>query len=408
VSFAESILLKKYNPQILDKLIAALRDLVPNCGMPLYTSIDLRDSGSRLVAVDVNLFPAGFNNLSAAAIEKGVSEFRSFLETKLPEKSSWKLGLVPESHTNNEGYLYHLLTLKALLEKAGAELRLAWSGMPIPKPWELKFNQNSLLYHPLSSVADWSDAMILNHDLSGGPLEALKDYQKPIFPNPELGWYKRKKSEHFDIALKVLKNISAKVPQLDIHDFIADSKAVSNLDFSKKQDVERLMAEASDFLEKIKQIKSISEKTEKPFVYIKNDSGTYGLGIWSFSTLDELKDATKALQKTFARGKQGTQVRRVILQEGISTRLIVSEGDHVEFEPVVYSVNGNKIGSFFRYSYSAKGALGESNLNRPGSWFEESSRYPNDHHQMRGLYTFVALLHSVSAALEDCPCGEFI
>lgn len=407
MSFVRSILFKKYNSQTLERLTKALKELIPNCGMPLYTSIDLRDSGTRLVAVDVNLFPAGFNNLSAPSMDRAVKEFRSFLEAKLPQKTTWKLGLVPESHTNNEGYLYHLLMLKSLLEKAGAELRLAWSGMPIPKPWELKFNQNSLMYYPLSTVADWSDAIILNHDLSGGPLEALKDYQKAIFPNPELGWYKRRKSEHFDIALKVLKNISAKVPELDIHDFMADSKAVSNLDFSKKEDVERLMVEASDFLEKIKQKKSSSERNERPFVYIKNDSGTYGLGIWSFSTLDELRDATKALQKIFARGKQGTQVRRVILQEGISTRLIVSEGDHVEFEPVVYSVNGNKIGSFFRYSYSAKGALGESNLNRPGSWFEESSRYPEDHDQMRSLYTFVALLHSVSAALEDCPCGEF-
>jgi hypothetical protein len=117
----------------------------------------------------VNLFPAGFNNLSASSIEKGVKEFKSFLEAKLPQKTNWKLGLVPESHTNNEGYLYHLLTLKNLLEKAGAELRLAWSGMPIPKPWELKFNQNSLMYYPLSSVVNWSDAIILNHDLSGGP-----------------------------------------------------------------------------------------------------------------------------------------------------------------------------------------------------------------------------------------------
>ncbi len=407
MSFVKSTLLKKYNPQILEKLTEALKALIPNCGMPLYTSIDLRDSGSRLVAVDVNLFPAGFNNLSNIAIEKGAKEFRDFLQAKLPQKSSWKLGLVPESHTNNEGYLYHLLTLKSLLEKAGAEIRLAWSGMPIPKPWELKFNQSSLLYYPLASVADWSDAIVLNHDLSGGPLEALKDYHKAIYPNPELGWYKRRKSEHFGIALKVLKNLSAKVPELDIHDFMAESIAVTQLDFSKKEDVDRLISEASTFLEKIKQKKSQSEKSEKPFVYIKNDSGTYGLGIWSFSTLEELKDATKALQKTFARGKQGTQVRRVILQEGIPTRLLVSEGDHVEFEPVVYSVNGNKIGSFFRYSYSVKEALGESNLNRPGSWFEESSRYPEDHIEMRGLYTFVALLHSVSAALEDCPCGEF-
>ena len=126
MNFVKSSLLKKYNSQTIDQLTKALRELVPNCGMPVYTSIDLRDSGTRLVAVDVNLFPAGFNNLSVSSIERAVKEFKNFLATKLPQKTIWKLGLVPESHTNNEGYLYHLLTLKNLLEKAGAELRLAW------------------------------------------------------------------------------------------------------------------------------------------------------------------------------------------------------------------------------------------------------------------------------------------
>lgn len=31
---------------------------------PFYSSIDLRNSGYKIVPVDANLFPAGFNNLS--------------------------------------------------------------------------------------------------------------------------------------------------------------------------------------------------------------------------------------------------------------------------------------------------------------------------------------------------------
>lgn len=396
---SSSSLLTKYTPKILEEANKQLFSLVPTCGMPLYTSIDLRDSGTRIVAVDVNLFPAGFNNLGAGSLANAVTQMKLALQEKLKRPGPWKIGLVPESHTNNEGYLMNLQALIRILSEAGAEVKLGWSGIPLPKPWEFKFGDQLIVYNPIGDVTTWADVIVLNHDLSGGPLEALKDYNKPIFPNPELGWYKRKKSGHFEIADKVLKNVAMHVPEIDPLDFTADSKAVGGLNFQKKEEIDRLMDEASMFFEKIQKKK----RDPSPFIYMKNDSGTYGLGIWKFSSIEELKSNTKALQKTFQRGKQGTQVSRVILQEGIRTRLLTDDGS--EFEPVVYSVNGRKIGSFFRFGDTLK-EPGETNLNRPGAWFEESSRFPEDHQKMKGLYEFIATLHSVSAALEDCPCSE--
>ena len=397
-SLVSSTLPQKYSAKILAEADKQLTTLIPQCGMPLYTSIDLRDSGSRLVAVDVNLFPAGFNNLPQTALENGVREMREFLKVKLHQPTGWKIGLIPEAHTNNEGYLINLQVLVKILQDAGGVVKLGWSGLPLPKPWEFKFNGNSLTYFPIGEVTDWSDALILNHDLSGGPLAPLQDYSKPIFPNPDLGWYKRKKSEHFDIAHKVLKNVAMVVPEINPSDFIAAGKVVRDLDFQKKEEVERLIHESGQFLGKLQK----ENPLEKPFVYMKNDSGTYGLGIWKFSTLEELKGGTKVLQKVFQRGKQGTKVRRVILQEGIRTRFLTE--DKAEFEPVVYSVKGQKIGTFFRFGFSDQ-LPGETNLNRPGAWFEEASRFPDEHSIMRPLYEFVAKLHSVAAALEDCPCG---
>lgn len=392
-----SPLSKKYDADTLKRARAFLSSLVPKCGMPIYTSIDIRDSGDRIVAVDVNLFPAGFNNLNAESVAKASEEMKNFFTLKL-KGSGWKIGLLPESHTNNEGYLKNVLTLVQILTQAGAEVRVAWTGMPIPKAWELKVAEDKVLYHPIQEVTAWADALVLNHDLSGGPIESVTNFSKSVFPSPELGWYKRKKSEHFDIAAKVLKLVSTKV-DINPHDFLAESLTVGDLNFNSKEDVERLIDEAAKFYEKLR------NDSDKPFVYIKNDSGTYGLGIWNFSSLEELKGATKHIQKKFQRAKQGAFVKQVILQEGIRTRFVENGNDPVVVEPVVYSVNGSRVGGFLRCGFPENDDKGaELNLNRPNAWFEDESRIAKELLEVRELYCFVTQLHSVAAAIEDCPC----
>lgn len=393
-----SPLSQKYSVETLKKARAFLDAIIPKCGMPIYSSIDIRDSGDRIVAVDVNLFPAGFNNLNADSLQRTSEELKKFFEAKLKAPSGWKIGLLPESHTSNEGYLKNVLTLVQAMMKAGAEVKVAWTGMPIPKAWELKVAEESVLYHPVQDVTAWADALVLNHDLSGGPLESVSNFSKSVFPSPELGWYKRKKSEHFEIATKVLNLVSTKV-DINPHDFLAESVTVGDLNFNSKEDVERLIDEAARFFEKLK------STTDKPFVYIKNDSGTYGLGIWNFSSLEELRGATKHIQKKFQRGKQGAFVKQVILQEGIRTRFVETGADPVVLEPVVYSVNGSRVGGFLRCGFAENNDKGaELNLNRPNAWFEDETRIAKELLEVRELYCFITQLHSLAAALEDCPC----
>lgn len=393
-----SLLSQKYSVETLKKARGVLDALVIKCGMPIYTSIDIRDSGDRIVAVDVNLFPAGFNNLNPEALQKTSEELKKFFTERLKSSGPWKIGFLPESHTNNEGYLKNVLTLIQAMQKAGAEVQTAWTGLPIPKAWELKVAEDKVTYLPIQEVTAWADALVLNHDLSGGPIESVTNFSKSVFPSPELGWYKRKKSEHFDIASKVLNLVASKV-DIDPRDFLAQAITVGDLDFTKKEDVERLMDKAASFFDSLKQ------KSENPFVYIKNDSGTYGLGIWNFSSLEELKGATKHIQKKFQRGKQGAFVKHVILQEGIRTRFVESGPEAVVLEPVVYSVNGQRVGGFLRCAFADNDDKGaELNLNRPNAWFEDESRIAKELSEVKELYCFVTQLHSVSAALEECPC----
>src|SRR6187401_3820721 len=89
---------------------------------PFYTSVDLRNSGFKLAPVDTNLFPGGFNNLSAAFMPLAVQAASSAIEKICPEAKN--LLLLPENHTRNRWYLENVATLAAILRQTGLEVRL--------------------------------------------------------------------------------------------------------------------------------------------------------------------------------------------------------------------------------------------------------------------------------------------
>src|SRR4029077_20906934 len=80
---------------------------------PFYCSVDLRNSGFKLAPVDTNLFPGGFNNLSAAFMPLAVQAATSAIEKICPEAKN--LLLLPENHTRNRWYLENVATLAAIL-----------------------------------------------------------------------------------------------------------------------------------------------------------------------------------------------------------------------------------------------------------------------------------------------------
>ena len=66
---------------------------------PFYGSVDLRNSGFKLAPVDMNLFPGGFNNLSADVMPLCVQAAHAAVERICPNAK--RLLLVPENHTRN-------------------------------------------------------------------------------------------------------------------------------------------------------------------------------------------------------------------------------------------------------------------------------------------------------------------
>ncbi len=77
---------------------------------PLYGSVDIRDSGWKVAAVDINAFPAGFNNIEEDDLQRLVGPIRHWLDNEYP--GSQLVLLWPESNTRNPGYAENILVIK--------------------------------------------------------------------------------------------------------------------------------------------------------------------------------------------------------------------------------------------------------------------------------------------------------
>ena len=90
---------------------------------PFYGSVDLRNAGYKLAPVDMNLFPAGFNNLSDEMLPCAVQAAQSAVERLCPDARN--LLLIPERHTRNVHYLSNVVRLARILGTAGLQVRWA-------------------------------------------------------------------------------------------------------------------------------------------------------------------------------------------------------------------------------------------------------------------------------------------
>jgi glutamate--cysteine ligase len=102
---------------------------------------------------------------------------------------------------------------------------------------------------------------------------------------------------------------------------------------------------------------------ETPFVIVKADAGTYGMGVMSVKDAAEVRSFNRKQRNKMAVVKEGLEVHDVIVQEGVYTRESVEGGIA---EPVVYMVDRYVVGGFYRV-HASRGR--DENLNAPGMHF---------------------------------------
>ena len=340
-----------------------------DCAAPFYASVDLRNSGFKLAPVDTNLFPGGFNNLNRDFMPLCVQAAMSAVEKVCPVAQRFLL--IPESHTRNTFYLQNVVALASILRHAGLQVRIGSLLPEITAPTTLDLpDGSSLTLEPLRREGnrlklDGFDpcAILLNNDLSAGVPDILKGLDQPVIPPLGAGWYTRRKSGHFGAYNQVAEEF-ARLVNIDpwlINPFFA---TCGEINFQERRGEECLAAHVDDLLKDIRDKYCEYGVNEEPFVIVKADAGTYGMGIMTVKDASEVRDLNRKQRNKMAVGKEGVAVTDVIIQEGVYT--FENIGDAVA-EPVVYMMDHFVVGGFYRV-HTGRGK--DENLNAPGMRFE--------------------------------------
>ena len=102
---------------------------------------------------------------------------------------------------------------------------------------------------------------------------------------------------------------------------------------------------------------------EKPFVVVKADNGTYGMGIMTVRDVKDLEALNRRTKNKMSVIKDGQKVSNVIIQEGVLTNERIHDA---VAEPVVYMMDRYVVGGFYRV-HAERGV--DENLNAPGASF---------------------------------------
>ncbi len=338
---------------------------------PFYTSVDLRNAGSKLAPVDTNLFPAGFNNLNSAFMPLCIHAVQSAVERVCP--TGQKILLVPENHTRNLFYLESLATLVQIITAAGFEVRIGSliDGLEEPMKVELPSGRSVTLERLLRDgvrvgVKDFDPCVVLlNNDLSDGHPKPLVGIEQQIIPPLALGWSDRLKSGHFAHYRDVAEEM-ADLVEIDSWLISPLFRNCGEVSFKKREGEDCLLKNAKALFTAIKLKYAEYGLTDKPFIVAKADAGTYGMGIMSVESPEELVALNRKQRNKMASIKGGQEVTQVILQEGVYTFETWGEDEAVA-EPVVYMLDHFVVGGFYRVH---KGRGVKENLNAPGMHFE--------------------------------------
>ena len=337
---------------------------------PFYGSVDLRNAGFKLAPIDTNLFPGGFNNLSDDALPCAVQAAQVAVEHACPDAR--RLLLIPERHTRNVYYLLNVQRLARILTTTGLDVRIGTLSDEITEATDISLpGGDNLRVEPLRrrgrriGVDDFDPCVVLlNNDLSAGTPSILQDLDptQTLLPPLHAGWSVRRKSTHFacyDLVAEEFGRLIGVDPWMINPLFTR----CGEVDFRDTASNDCLVSQVDSLLMAIQEKYRTYEISQKPFVIVKADAGTYGMGIMTVHDASEVAALNRKQRNKMATVKEGLQVSEVIIQEGVPS---YEKLDDSVAEPVVYMIDRYVVGGFYRV-HPERGI--DENLNAPGMHF---------------------------------------
>jgi len=317
--------------------------------VPVYASVDIRNSHNKIAVVDTNAFPAGFNNLCPKYTEQVTIAFRDYFSRFENVK---KIMIVPELHTRNRFYLENLRRLCHVIEKAGHQVRIGTFDPDLrTDAIELEAIEGRAELFRLKKqdgaikAGDFKpDLILLNNDFITGVPDILKDLDLPVAPPFGLGWHRRRKNHHFQIMNDLIKEFcrNMDIPPWSMSTYVS---WIKNVDYNNPASREEIAAEVEKLIALVREEYKAHDIPDQPFVFIKHNSGTYGMAVTTARSGDEVRKAGRKERTKMSSGKGRSHVNEVLIQEGIPTR---DRMDGSPMEPVIYMVGDRAVGGFYR------------------------------------------------------------
>jgi glutamate--cysteine ligase len=344
---------------------------------PFYSSVDVRNAGFKLAPVDTNLFPGGWNNLTPPMLPLAVQAAMAAIEKICPEARN--LLLIPENKASSTFYLSNVAQLQRIFHMAGLNVRIGSIDPAIKKTTTIELpNGESVTLEPVIrgkrriGVKDFDPCTILlNNDLSAGVPGILEDlHEQYLLPPLHAGWATRRKSKHFKCYEEVAKRLG-KLLGVDPWLINPMFEKCGEVNLAEGVGMDCLSTNVDALLAKIRRKYKEYGIKEKPFVVVKADNGSHGMGI---ITVRDAKDLAALTEKAQSHNPGGSACD-ILVQEGVLTKERMNDA---VAEPVVYMMDRYVVGGFYRV-HADRGI--DENLNAPGSSyvplaFEQSTHLP--------------------------------
>jgi glutamate--cysteine ligase len=337
---------------------------------PFYSSVDIRNAGFKLAPVDTNLYPGGWNNLTPEMLPLAVQAAQAAIEKICPEARN--LLVIPENHSRNTFYLANVAQLVRIFHMAGLNVRVGSIDPAIKSPKKIELpNGDTVCLEPVArskrrlGLKHFDPCTILlNTDLSAGTPGILEDlHEQYLLPPLHAGWSVRRKSNHFHSYEEVSKRFG-KLLGIDpwlINPMYAKAAEVS---FATGQGIDVLTSHVDALLTKVRRKYKEYGINEKPFVVVKTDNGSPGLGVMTVRDAKEIEPLVRRPRAGKAgAANEGQAPCDLIVQEGVLTNERVHNG---VAEPVVYMMDRYVVGGFYRVHPER---APDENLNLPGASF---------------------------------------
>ena len=348
---------------------------------PFYSSVDVRNAGFKLAPVDTNLYPGGWNNLTAEMLPLAVQAAMAAIEKICPEARN--LLVIPENGPPSSFYLANLAQLRRIFNMAGLNVRLGSIDPAIKKntTFELQNGDHVTLEPVVRSkrrlgLKEFDPCTILlNNDLSAGVPGILEEtYEQYLLPPLHAGWPTRRKSTHFKCYEEVAKRLG-KLLGVDPWLIYPLFDRCENVNLDQDSGFDALQTQVDSVLTRVKRKYKEYGIKEKPFVVVKADHGTHELGIVTVRDAKDMESLQERI-KTLNKGRKTPHLPHdFMVQEGVLTQERVNDA---VAEPVVYMMDRYVVGGFYRV-HAGRGV--DENLNAPGAGyvplaFEHSAQLP--------------------------------